>query len=260
MTSGDRRRAGSVSGRRDTDRRDRRTVGSADDRFARDLPALRAAVWTMPGPAVRLLQNQLSACRSAETAHSVDALILLAEALLRCRDAAAALEAAARAVQAAESLHPIDPRRRLCAYGVAADITLYARRPAIALYNEYLRKLTTIGDWANDELRTVYARAGHAVATWREKDREHGLQLVTDLCGWSRDEQGGHHAVTISLVETVTTMHVRCACGSRTPGRRASHAPAPPAPLPGGVLQPDLTEPDRAYLASRVHDCQWGPP
>jgi hypothetical protein len=179
--------------------------------------------------------------------------------LLRSRDADVAVQAAGRAVQAAESLYPIDGRRRLCAYGVAADITLYAGRPAVAVYNEYLHQLNATGDWAGDALRTVYARAGHAVATWREKSREHGLQLLTDLYEWSRDEQGGHHAVTITLVKALTAMNIGCcACGSRTPGREAYHDAARPAPLTGGILQPDLIEPDRDYLASRIHDCPWG--
>lgn len=259
MTSEDRRRSGSASGRRDTGRRDGSAAGSADDPFAADLPALRAAVRTMPEPAIRLLQNQLRARGPAETAHGVDVMILLGEAFLRCRDAAAAVDAAGHAVLAAESLDPIDSGRRLCAYGVAADITLYAGGPAVAVYNEYLHLLTATGDWASDTLRTVYAKAGHAVANWRERDREHGLQLLAELCEWSRDKQGGHHAVTISLVEALATMRVGCcACGLRTPGRRAFHDALPPAPLPGGILQPDLIEPDRTYLASRVHDCPWG--
>lgn len=253
VTGEGRRRAGAVSGPCD-----RPGHAGPDDRFAKDLPALRAAVWTMPHSAVRLLQRQVRARGPVATGHGVDVMILLGEALLRCRDAAAAMQAAGRAVQAAESLDPVDGRRRLCAYGVAADITLYARQPAVAVYNEYLHQLTTTGDWAGDALRTVYARAGHAVATWREQSRAHGLQLLADLCEWSGNQQGRHHAVTIALVEALTTMHRGCRdCGSRTAQRRTSHDAAPP--LPGGILQPDLIQPDRAYLASRVHDCSWEP-
>ena len=236
-------------------------VGSADDRFAGDLPALRAAVRTMPGSAVRLLHNLLRARGRAVSAQDVDVMILLAEALLRCRDTAAALQAAGHAVHAAESLHPADGRRRLYAYGVAADITLYARRPAVAVYDQYLHQLATTGEGAGGTLRTVYARAGHAVATWRETSSALGLRLFADLCEWSRHEQGSHHAVTLALGQVLTTMRLGCgACRSRTPGRTASHHGVPPAPLPGGILQPDLLEADRAYLTCRVHDCPWGPP
>lgn len=123
--------------------------GSAADRLAWDLPALWTAVWTMPDSAVRLLQHQLHGRGMAETAHGVDVMILLGEALLRCRHAAAAVQAARRAVQAAEGRYPIDGPRRLCAYGVAADIALYAHLPAVAIYNEYLHQLTTTGDRAD---------------------------------------------------------------------------------------------------------------
>jgi hypothetical protein len=260
VTSEDRRRAGVMSEHRDTDHRNRARAVSTDDRFTRDLPALRAAVLTMPGSAVRLLQNQLRACGPAETAHGVDLTVLLGEALLRCRDTAGAVQAAGHAVQAAERLDPIDDRRRLFAYGVAADITLYTGRPAVAVYNQYLHHLTTAGDWAGDTLRTVYARAGHAVATWRDKSRAGGLQLLTDLCEWSRDAQGRHHPVTITLAQALTTIRLGCrSCRSRALNPRASHDAVPPAPLPGGILQPDLIEPDRDYLASRVHDCPQGP-
>lgn len=259
VTSEGRRHAGSVSGYHDSDRRDRPTEVSAD-RFAGDLPALRAAVWTMPDSAVRLLRNQLRARAAGGGADDVDVMILLAEACLRRRDVTGAVRAAGHAVRAAEDLDPVDARRRLCAYGVAADITLYACQPAVADYNDYLHELTTIGDWAGDALRTVYARAGHAVATWREKSREHGLQLLTDLCEWSRAQQGRHHAVTVALAEALTAMRLGCsACGPRTASREAFRDAVVPAPLPGGILQPDLTEPDRAFLASRVHDCPRGP-
>lgn len=255
MTSDGHRRAGAVSGPRD-----RRAPAGLDDRFAGDLPALRAAVWTMPTSAVRLLQRQLRARGPAATAHGVDVMVLLGEALLRCRDDTVAVQAAGRAVQAAESLDPVGGRRRLCAYGVAADITLYAGRPSVAVYNAYLHQLATTGDWAGDALRTVYARAGHAVATWREKSRAHGRQLLTDLCEWSADQQGRHHAVTLTLAEALTAMHLGCReCGSPAKAPGVSRDAVPPAPLPGGILQPDLTEPDRTYLATRVHDCSWGP-
>lgn len=261
VTGGGRRRAGVVAGRLDTGRPGRSGVGSTDERFAQDLPAFRAAVWTMPESAVRLLHNELHAYGPVETAAGVDVMILLAEVVLRCRDSAAAVQAAGRAVRAAENLYPVDDRRRLCAYGVAADITLYAHQPARTLYNQYLHQLTATGDWAEDRLRVVYARAGHAVATWREASRARGRQLLTDLCQWSRDQQGRHHAVTLTLAEALTAMHVVCgACGSRTPGRSAGAETAPLAPLPGGILQPDLSEPDRSYLATRLHDCSTRPP
>jgi hypothetical protein len=240
---------------------DRTHVASADDRFARDLPALRAAVRTMPGSAVRLLHNLLRTRGQGESAQDVDVLILLAEALLRCRDTAAAVRAAGHAVRAAERLYPVDGRRRLCAYGVAADITLYAGRPAVAVYDDYLHELATTGAGASDTLRTVYARAGHAVATWRENSSAYGLRLLADLCERSRDEQGSHHVVTVTLARALTAMRLGCGrCHSPTPERSAAHRDLPPAPLPGGILQPDLIEADRAYLTSRVHDCLWAMP
>jgi hypothetical protein len=253
-----RQRTGAASGRPHTGHRN---GPAADDRYARDLPALRAAVWTMPISAARLLQNLLRAHGSAETAHSVDLMILLAEAFLRYRDAAEALDAAGRAVHAAERLHPVDHRRRLGAYGVAADITLYTGGPAVAVYHEYLHQLTTTGDWTGDALRTVYARAGLAVAVCREVDRDHGRQILTGLCEWSSDALGRGHAVTMALVAGFAALRVGCsACGSRPHDPRASDHAVPLAPLPGGILQPDLVMPDRASLASRVHDCPWGSP
>jgi hypothetical protein len=260
MTSGHRWHTSPVPGRHDTDHRDRPDAVSADDRLARDLPALRAAVWTMPHSAVRLLQNLLRTRGPAETAHDVDLMILLAEAYLRCRHATAALQAADRAVHAAEALCPIDSRRRLCGYGVTADIALATGGPAVAVYRKYLHQLTAAGSRAGEALRTVYARAGLAVAVCREINREHGLQLLTDLCEWVQDEQGRHHAVTITIVAGLTALHDGCStCGSRMPDRRSSPQAVPLAPLPGGILQPELTEPDRAFLVSRVHDCPQGP-
>lgn len=253
-------RAGADSGRLHTGHRNGPAAGSsADERYARDLPALRAAVWTMPVSAARLMQNLLHAPGSAETAHGVDLMILLAEAFLRHRDAAAALEAAGRAVHAAEKLNPVDRRRRLCAYGVAADIALYTGGPAVAVCHEYLHQLTATGDWVGEALRTVYARAGLAVAVCREIDRDHGLQLLTGLCDWSSDALGRGHAVTMTLVAGLTALHVGCSpCGSRPQGPSAADQAEPLTPLPGGILQPDLIKPGPAFLASRVHDCPWG--
>ncbi|RSM56795.1 hypothetical protein DMB66_32765 [Actinoplanes sp. ATCC 53533] len=246
-----------MSGRPDTCHRDNPAADrNADDRYARDLPALRAAVSTMPVSAARLLQNLLGARGSTMAAHGVDLMILLAEAFLRYRDAAAALETAGHAVHAAETLHPVDDRRRLCAQGVAADITLYTGGPAVDAYNEYLHQLTAAGDWAGDALPTVYARAGLAVAVCRDIDRDHGLHLLTHICEWSSDALGRDHAVTEALVAGFTALRVGCsACGSRPHGSRASDHAVPLAPLPGGLLQPDLINPDRGYLAARVHDC-----
>jgi len=253
-------RASWSAGRPATGPRHRPATGNDDDRLARDLPALRSAVLTMPDSAPRLLQKRLNrAWAPSEAGHRVDLMILLAEAFLRCRDTTAALQAGRDAVRAADGLPPADSVRRLCAYGVAADIALYSGQPAAAAYNTYLDQLTAAGDWAGDALRTVYARAAYAVAVSREINREHGLRLLGDLCEWSRHEQGRHHAVTIALVAGLTAMRAGCsACGPWTPGRGASGDAAAPAPLPGGMLQPDVTEPDRAYLASRVHDCEPG--
>lgn len=221
---------------------------------AADLPALRSAVLSRPDSAARLLQRMLHNLPSfVDEGDRVDLMILLAEAHLYRRAAMAAFDAAGHAIHAAERLHPSDSWRRLCAYGVVTDAALHAGWQEVTACNAYLDRLFELGERSREPMRALYARAAYAVASYHEINAEHGHRLLTDLCEWAQNQHGRHHLITITLVAGLTAMQRNSSHSSaRITGPRIPYEDTAPAPMPGGILNPDLDQPDPDYLAYRV--------
>jgi len=229
--------------------------GEAGADITLELPALRAAVWTDPVAAARMLRRRIDTPAPGDTPTGhVDTAILLAEALLRSGDPAA-VRAASQAVSGAALL---DPARLPPARLVAVDILELTGDPdAVPAYTDYLTSVAAL--YAPDtDPPTVLARTGTAIAVYHDQSCRRGRRLLSDLLDGVRRRHRPGSPLVVAVTATLRMMRAGCSPSGYPPARRG----LPPPPIAGGVLHPDHTRPPAGLFEQRIgarrgrhHDC-----
>jgi hypothetical protein len=170
---------------------------------------------------------------------TVDIHLLRAENYPQLGDFEQALDACDAATTAVAPLVETHWLRLVCVFAVRASIAVWAgNHQADLLCEEYLQAARH--DPQIGLHREVYARGLHAVATARE-DCQLALAMLNDLLC---QQDNPDSPIAVMLHTASATISNRCQA-PLTPALRSPILP----PMPGGLWQPRLNNPDRDCLA-----------
>lgn len=221
---------------------------------ADDLEPLRAAALAGDPRAVDLVRENLRA-NGTSPARRLALQVLLAEIYQR-QIPARIIDARLACGEARSAAAAFPPPLALLA--VSADLAVWSGHvAAVQTCTQYAEQARDAGDL----LRLALAASLRAVAVYHRSSCTEGRRLVGAL----RDRITGDGTDPLAPLAPMVQLGLT-AMGD---GCRPSCAPAaePLPPLPGGILQPRVDDPDPRYLASRiwrypaVHSCDaWAPP
>jgi hypothetical protein len=201
-----------------------------------ELTALRHLVMHDPAEGVRAVRRAVRA--HASGVRHVNLTILLAEAYQRHGQLAEAVRAG---YDAAVAARPYDLRHHVIALGIGADLAICDRRPtAVQACTTFFQATTQQPQ--PDLLRVILAGALRAVAIYQHqscREAHHQLQVLAA-------RTPADNAAAATLDAGLAAMDAGCVPGCVPP------PVGPLPPLPGAVLDPDVTAADVGVFARRV--------